>query len=531
MKMKQILIMSRVELKNYMGFNVIRHSKDPSEKKRMIALFLVIAFVAVMFLGYMCGVSILLIGMGAGKVVPTMMIFLASALVFAMESLKVSGSIFRNNGYQMIASMPISTSSIVIGRFVRLYVDGFSEGCLFMVPGFVIYALMESPGAMFYICGFLTLFLVPILPLSLSIFVGTLITRITNRMKHKSIWEAILSIGFVFGTFGWLAGKGQTVNFTIEEVTNSMVQSIERFGKVYPPARQMGEGMVEGNPAAICLTGGLFFGIFLCVMAVTIKGFHGICRILQAGGTTRSHMKNLSLEKVGQKGVFESMVRRDFKRYLASGNYISNTIMGPVMAVAAATAVLFTDTTKLTAGVPIQINLQAALPIVIGALMGMMNPTSTTISLEGKEWWILKSLPVSNKMILDSKLVFNLLLDLPFFVIIQILLGLGNRGDLAKILWSVVLMGAVVTFSCIFSLTMNLKVPKMEWDNEVIVIKQSASAGLSMLGMLPCIFLGMIAMVTPSLWLVPVRIITCVVLGGTAALLYRYNVRQDLRKI
>jgi ABC-2 type transport system permease protein len=163
--------------------------------------------------------------------------------------------------------------------------------------------------------------------------------------------------------------------------------------------------------------------------------------------------------------------------------------------------------------------------------MGMMNPTSTTISLEGKEWWILKSLPVSNKMILDSKLVFNLLLDLPFFVIIQILLAVGNKGDLIEIFWSVILMGAVVTFSCIFSLTMNLKVPKMEWDNEVVVIKQSASAGLSMLGMLLCMFFGMMVMVTPSTWLAPVRIFNCVVLAGAAAFLYRYNVRQDLRKI
>ncbi|MCH5260177.1 MAG: hypothetical protein J1F18_10500, partial [Lachnospiraceae bacterium] len=150
----------------------------------------------------------------------------------------------------------------------------------------------------------------------------------------------------------------------------------------------------------------------------------------------------------------------------------------------------------------------------------------------GKEWWILKSLPLPSKMILDSKLCFNLLLIAPFYLISQVFLGIVLGGAAVEILWSVVIMMLFILCACVGGLTANLKFPKMEWDSEVVVVKQSASAAVGGLsGMLGAVFCGLIVMVIPASLLHVLRAAIVLLLILFTTYLYRKNIRTDLRQI
>ena len=162
----------------------------------------------------------------------------------------------------------------------------------------------------------------------------------------------------------------------------------------------------------------------------------------------------------------------------------------------------------------------------------MMNTTSTSVSMEGKEWWILKSLPLPPKMILDSKLCFNLLLIAPFYLISQVFLGIALRGVAVEIFWSVIIMTLFILCSCVGGLTANLKFPKMEWDSEVVVVKQSASSAVGGLpGTLGALFCGGIVMVIPAALTHVFRGVIVLILIILASFLYRKNIRTDLRQI
>ena len=87
-------------------------------------------------------------------------------------------------------------------------------------------------------------------------------------------------------------------------------------------------------------------------------------------------------------------------------------------------------------------------------------------------------------------------------------------------------------FACIYGITINLHFPVMDWENEVSVVKQSASSILGgMGGAVLAVLGGAGACVVPGGYLGGYETVLCVLVLGIAWLLYRKNNRMDLRGI
>ena len=65
------------------------------------------------------------------------------------------------------------------------------------------------------------------------------------------------------------------------------------------------------------------------------------------------------------------------------------------------------DIEAMAETLPMPMNIKAAIPFAMGAVFSMMTTTSVSISMEGKTAWILQSLPLSRKQILDGKILFQ----------------------------------------------------------------------------------------------------------------------------
>ena len=324
----------------------------------------------------------------------------------------------------------------------------------------------------------------------------------------------------------------------MEEVKRVAISASNAMGKAYPIAKSLGNGLIQQDFAPLLITIGLSGVAFMMVVGITTVCFHRINRLLQSGvGARGRRLKSVDLQKVQEKGVFKTLLIREAARYFSSGVYISNTILGPIMAMAGAVALLFVDFDKLMSALPgtenMGQNLWQAVPFILGAAFCATTPVSTSISMEGKEWWILKTLPLTNKMILNSKLAFNLILYAPFYLVVQIALLIRGEGGIIETLWNMVLMALVIVFLCVFCLSMNLKFPKMEWDSEVVVVKQSASAGLSILGMMIVILLGFVVLLLPisGVLLHLVRGVIATGIGFATWKMYRKMLKKDFRTI
>ena len=532
--MNQIRNMCSIEIKNILGINVLKHTKNPAEQKRMKLLLAVMAFMVLILMFYIGTMSFGLVTLGAGEIVPSYLIMLSVVIIFGFNVFKAGGILFRSNGYQVIASLPVTTSAIVIGRFARLYLENLAEACLIMIPGNLVYAFLLKPGWTFYVNWLISILILPMIPLSAATFIGVLVTGLASRMKHRAIWETVLSLGFVFAIFFGISRlAGDNSEFTLETLKRISETVMETLGKVYPPAVLLGQGMAKGVFLPVLFVAFFSVIVLVIVIGITTHFFHGICRKLQDAASKKTGtISEIGIDKVGQRKLFGSLLIRDARRYLSSSVYMSNTIIGPIMGAIGSVALLFVDIEKVTGSIPIHLNTHQFMAFLVSGIFCMMNTTSTSVSMEGKEWWILKSLPLPSKMILDSKLCFNLLLIAPFYLISQVFLGIALRGKAVEILWSVVIMTLFILCSCIGGLTANLKFPKMEWDSEVAVVKQSASAAIGgLLGALGALLCGLIVMVIPAALTHIFRAVIVLILAILTAFLYRKNMQTDLRQI
>ena len=109
----------------------------------------------------------------------------------------------------------------------------------------------------------------------------------------------------------------------------------------------------------------------------------------------------------------------------------------------------------------------------------MTSITNSLISLEGKNINILKSLPISTKKILMSKIYACLVLTTPVLLIGNIILFIRFKISIIESILLLILSILIPLVSHFIGLIINLKYPKLDFENSAEVIKQSTSSFLS----------------------------------------------------
>lgn len=524
--LREVKLLAALELKNLFGLNTLRHTKDKGKKRMGVVLGVVWIMLIVMIFGYVGGLVWGLVTLGLESIVGAYLAAIASMIIFAFGIFKAGGTIFNLGNYDVLCSFPVRSSTIVVSRFARMYAEDLLMTLLVLLPGGGVYAFLVRPGLLFYPVWILAALVIPLLPLSVATLFGTAVTALSSRMKHKALVESVLTIGFVLVILVGTSGFGTAA----PELTPEMLQNVagivtELLGKIYPPAVWLGETMTGGSVVGFALTAAVSAAVFAVVAALAAKNFHAVCRRMN----TTSARHDYRMKKLNSSHLLLALCRREFKRYFASGIYVTNTIMGPLMGTLLAGAVFFggVDTLSETMGLPIDI--APLIPFLVGGAFSIMPPSAVSVSMEGRNWWIVKTLPLSTKQILDAKLLFNLGLMLPFFLASEALLVLALKPVGAELLWVILVPGAIILFACTAGISANLLLPRFDWDNEVTIVKQSASAALGG-------FAGMLAAVAGGVTvaLVPGHLgcgVFCLAFLGVTALLYLRNIRTDLRKL
>jgi len=114
------------------------------------------------------------------------------------------------------------------------------------------------------------------------------------------------------------------------------------------------------------------------------------------------------------------------------------------------------------------------MPVVLGLLAGMAYICAPSISVEGKNFWILDSLPLKVKDILKSKLLFHLVVAVPFSLVSSLLvvIGMPMTPMQAVIMFLFPLLAHV--FCATISMVTGLYTAKLDFPSEAKAVKSSA---------------------------------------------------------
>ncbi len=137
-----------------------------------------------------------------------------------------------------------------------------------------------------------------------------------------------------------------------------------------------------------------------------------------------------------------------------------------------------------TYGIKTKLSIELIFYIILLFSLYMTSITSSSISLEGKTMNITKSLPIKTTTIFNSKLLFAILLELPFITLSTILVSIKYKFNILIILLILISAILIILLNGIIGIIINLKYPKLNYSNDTEVVKQSISSMLS-------VFMGM----------------------------------------
>ena len=188
-----------------------------------------------------------------------------------------------------------------------------------------------------------------------------------------------------------------------------------------------------------------------------------------------------------------AFIKKEFNRFINSPVFVTNAAFGLVLHVAACILICFKfddiQGMLVQNEIPITMDqIRSYIPIVNFGLICMASLmssiTSSMISLEGKSFVILKSLPISPSKIIFSKVLTAIIIMIPFIFIGNILMYIRFSYSLLEII--LVSLSAIIIplVAETIGILVNLKYPKMEFENDTEVVKQSFSTTIA-------VFIGM----------------------------------------
>lgn len=527
--MRQISILLRSELCNIFDINVFRHLKDSQEKRRRTAIGATIVLGLGVIFAFLVGFCNSLAGIDATDIIPSYMIALSSFIVFFFNLFKASGYYFKRKGYDIIASMPVPAYVVVLSRGARLYLESLFVTLILNLPGTIVYANHIDENASFYLWTVLTLLVAPLLPLALASVISLLINSISLRMKNKAIVEAVFTIivflVFLFAFMSTFMSKDGITYDRLKDIVDIITGMIKN---IYPLAIMAGNAIVFND----VVDGLLFMGIsavaFLVVECVLSVGYRQIMQSLYnykaKYGTEEQTFESNS--------VLSSLIKKEAKRYFSSGVYVTNTAAGPIMGLIFSIAVCFVDFSKYLDKVPIEIDLVSVIPMVVSAIFCVMMTSPVSISMEGKEWWIIKSMPLHMKDVVVAKVAFSLLLVGPFLLISEVVMFCFLKLTILQRVFLFILPVLSVVCSSIYGVFVNILLPKFDWDSEITVVKQSISSVIGGLGIpLLCVIAAMLAIAVGKENTLYVYFGSCFVFISLIILLYSSAANKSIQNI
>jgi ABC-2 type transport system permease protein len=339
--------------------------------------------------------------------------------------------------------------------------------------------LFTGAGAAFFLSFMLSLFFVPLMPLVAGSVLGALIGVLASRFRRSGFIQLLLLLIFSLGVvwLSWSSGRGVSAS-----AVNAVYESISRR---WPPVSLYG-GALEGNVLSLVEFIAISVLVFLLFTLLTGRWYGKI-----NGAMTAVHTRgNYRLGRLKTRGILKTLVYRELKAYFASAIWVFNTAFGMLLLVCLAVASLFAGRGLLEKMGAQGAALLPILPLAVCFMVCMSNISCSSVSMEGSRLWLLKSLPVSERTILYSKMAVNFIMTAPACVFAAVLFNVSLRPGLETGLYLFLTPLAYSFFVAPFGLAVNLLLPKLEWTSDAQVVKQSAAVMVA-------VFAGMAAAGVP----------------------------------
>ena len=333
-------------------------------------------------------------------------------------------SLYLSKDNDLLLSLPIPVRCVMASRLLGVYLLGLMYAAVVIVPGVIVYWLTAPVTAGTIVGGVLMVLIVSVIVMVLSCLLGWVVARISLKLKNKSFITVLLSLLFLAAYY--------FVYYKAQALITLLVENAAVYGM-----------KIRGSAYLLYLFGSVGAGDWLAMGIVTVT--QAALLALTLWGIARSFLKiatatgSVLLIKGGALG-----------RMLADV-FSGNVGVVPVLMCAA-----------------------------VCLLASMNDMAAPAVSLEGRNLWLVQSLPVVPWQALRAKLDVQLVLTgvpVLFCALCMVIVLPGSALEKALL---VIVALLYTLLSALAALALGLKMPNLTWTNETTPIKQSGCVMLSL---------------------------------------------------
>lgn len=366
------------------------------------------------------------------------LILTAATILILFSSFGVAlGSLFLASDLDLLMSAPVDRRAVFTSKLLDGMVFYYAALLITAVPALVTYGLGMSYGPLYYLFAILALLGTPLFPAGLAAILVMLVARFAPARRVREV------LGLVGALFGIGCGVlGQTSRVWMRQLSDAnadpqaILSTLRGIGDIPFPSLVAGHGLSAAGTgdvlgALVGLSGFLLitFGFFAaCVLLADRLYAAGWVRMQSSGSAKRTRQRaEQAASKGGMLGRASAAMAIALKDWRVIPRDLRNfaQMLSPLLILPIVYLNILggRNTSRLPnffggrgfdpAGLFIAGGILFATALVFGRIAG------TSISMEGKAWWLLKAAPLSSDEIIRGKFIASFL---PFAVVSSVLM-------------------------------------------------------------------------------------------------------------
>lgn len=389
----------------------------------------------------------------------TIVVFAAQLCTLFVSLFSVVNTMYSSPDISILNSLPLKPVPVFAAKLANVYLSSYGMSAMITIPLLLVMAVTYNVvnGSIFYgIYPFIILisFVVPVLPLFLIILFSMPITFLGSYFKGKPVIKSVLTIAvyiilisaYMVAVY-YMNTKGFGQEGTVV-ISGSLMAGLLTFAKAAYP------DYVLVN-YALGIEFGKNFGISVAItvgmiVVLLLLSFLFYRKITEKRLESQSGISSKNAGELYKKeSIVRSLIGKDFKSIIRNtGMAVSsfaNTILAPIFIV----VMYFTTDFKVSSGTG------GEMPELMGEMMGIgfviiysfifLSGTNMLAMIaytrEGENFYITKSLPISAKDSLSSKLILSVIPSVIFGFIIMLI---------SIFLYRIDIVSSVLAFVCTF---------------------------------------------------------------------------------
>lgn len=459
------------------GFNV--NKRKQNQKSAFAMLGITLGIFATVSLVLTLSLASQLTALGLPLFTILFLILMASMLLsFVMSMYQLQSVIFNTKDYEFLESLPVSKVCIIASKLTAVYLVNLFEDVALILPS-AVFCMVKGVDVPIALFAILASFFVSFLPILVSAIIAAVSALLSARSKYSNVINIIVSLVFFlafFGVYTYFAIVGP------EKLTN-IADYVFFIG-------WMNYGIMGDYLSFLYF---ILFNLGACILVVLFVSliYKPVNSWMKSGGVHVDYDKVKKSNEKNELNINKVLLKKDWQMIYRKPTYLINSVLGCLFFMISGIAFIFIPKMipeEAAGGNPAIVQ---SVFIFLTPMMGLFmnsiqSPSSCSVSFETRYGYeMLLNYPIDTKKIIRSKVLIAVIMEVILNLIAStaIMLTLIFTNNINALVFVELyiypqlagLLLAVVSMLC------GLRWPKLDFQNESQVFKNSAATGFPML--------------------------------------------------